>query len=578
VSNQPTAPIFNGRYQAGRELARGGMAVVYLGQDLVLHRAVALKVLGGELSRNEGFVERFRREARAAAGLSHPNVVAVYDWGEANGSYFIVMEYVAGQTLAQLLRAEGPLSAGRAAAIGAEIAAALAAAHGQGVVHRDIKPGNVLVDPTGAVKVTDFGIARAAQIGTDTPLTQTGTVLGTAAYLSPEQAEGRPADPRSDVYALGVVLYEMATGRPPFRGDTPVSIAYQHVRAQPEPPRSLNPAVPVWMEGVILRALAKDPDRRYRSAEDLRADLLRGAAAVPLQATVPVTGVAADTGLAPARRYEPGAAATPRRWNRRTALATVPVAVAAAFALGAYLATSGPSGSHAAPGHTPTPAKPPATSRPDATTTTPAKPPATSRPDATTTTTSPPPSTSLPTSFAGYAIVAGSGTGLLYCPTGVALGNSGPAGQPGNGPAGTPGPGGQGGTAGCGSNGGPGGHGGNGAPGAAGGAASNGGDGGCPPATLTQMRAGDYPCDGTGSDGGSGGNGGNAAPGENGGAGGVGGRGGDAEHAKGGNGGNGGNATASGPGGAGGPGQPGGGPTGTTGGDNGQNGANGANG
>ena len=136
MSNQPAAPIFNGRYQAGRELARGGMAVVYLGQDLVLHRAVALKVLGGELSRNEGFVERFRREARAAAGLSHPNVVAVYDWGEANGSYFIVMEYVAGQTLAQLLRAEGPLRAGRAAAIGAEIAAALAAAHGQGVVHR----------------------------------------------------------------------------------------------------------------------------------------------------------------------------------------------------------------------------------------------------------------------------------------------------------------------------------------------------------------------------------------------------------------------------------------------------------
>ena len=160
-------------------------------------------------------------------------------------------------------------------------------------MHRDIKPGNVLVDPTGAVKVTDFGIARAAQIGTDTPLTQTGTVLGTAAYLSPEQAEGRPADPRSDVYALGVVLYEMVTGRPPFRGDTPVSVAYQHARAQPEPPRSLNPAVPAWMEGSSFRALAKDPDRRYRSAEDLRADLLRGAVAGPLQGTVPVTGVAA---------------------------------------------------------------------------------------------------------------------------------------------------------------------------------------------------------------------------------------------------------------------------------------------
>jgi serine/threonine protein kinase len=518
------------------------MAEVYLGEDLVLHRVVALKVLAAELSRDEGFVERFRREAQAAAGLSHPNIVAVYDWGEANGSYFIVMEYVGGQTLAQLIRAEGPLSPERTAAVGADIAGALAAAHHQGVVHRDIKPANVLIGSAGQVKVTDFGIARAARWGGDAQLTHTGLVLGTAAYLSPEQAEGRAADERSDVYALGVVLYEMATRRPPFRGDSPVSIAYQHAREHPELPSRVNPQTPAWLEAVILKALAKDPDQRHASAEDLRSELSRSA------------------------RQQTLSAATPPRPTRTAGAAAIAIVAAMVIAGAIYFGAFGPSGSHTAGHGTPATGTHSTTTRPPPGSTT-------------STTTSPPATTRPPTSFAGYQIVVGTGTSALYCPIGVALGSSGPTGPVGGGPPpGTPGKGGQGGAAGCGSNGGPGGHGGGGAPGAAGGTGGAGGNGGCPPATLTEMRAGHYPCNGTGSNGGGGGNGGNAAPGNDGGAGGRGGPGGDAENAKGGNGGNGGNATPTGPGGPGGPGQAGGGPTGTEPGVNGQNGANGSNG
>ncbi|MEN3315375.1 MAG: eukaryotic-like serine/threonine-protein kinase [Acidimicrobiaceae bacterium] len=278
--------VLSDRYRIVRHLARGGMAEVYLAHDTLLDRPVAVKVLFPELAQDVNFVERFRREARAAAGLNHHNIVSVYDFGEDEGSYFIVMEYVDGQTLRDVVRTEGPLEMSRVIEIGAEVAAALAIAHANGIIHRDVKPGNVLIASTvpsarisdvpearlSEVKVADFGIARAGNPRES--LTQTGAVMGTATYLSPEQAKGADIDLRSDVYSLGVVLYEMATGRPPFAGSNPVAIAYQHLNEEPVAPSTQNPAVPPAFDAIVLKALAKDPADRQASAAELRAELL----------------------------------------------------------------------------------------------------------------------------------------------------------------------------------------------------------------------------------------------------------------------------------------------------------------
>ena len=269
-----TTHVLADRYELGPVLGQGGMARVHQGLDRQLGRRVAIKVLAPPFDRDGEFVERFRREARAAAGLSHPNIVAVFDSGSDDGTHFIVTELVEGETLADRVRRDGPMPPADAVAVAVDVARALAAAHARGLIHRDIKPGNVMRLPDGGVKVVDFGIARAA--GSDT-LTHTGVVLGSTVYLSPEQAGGQPVDERADLYSLGCVLYEMLTGHVPFSADTPIATMYRHVNEDAPPPSTIAP-VQSELEEVVLRCLEKDPKRRFASAAELEAALL----AVPL--------------------------------------------------------------------------------------------------------------------------------------------------------------------------------------------------------------------------------------------------------------------------------------------------------
>ena len=284
--------LVGGRYEVGHLLGYGGMAEVHLGRDVRLGRRVALKILRSDLARDPSFQTRFRREAQSAGSLNHPSIVAVYDTGEdaipnGNGGSeivpFIVMEYVEGRTLREVLSTETRLEPDRAMEIVAEICAALDFSHRHGIIHRDIKPGNVMITKTGAVKVMDFGIARAMADEAAT-MTQTASVIGTAQYLSPEQARGETVDARSDVYSTGCLLYELITGPPPFQGDSPVAVAYQHVRESAPVPSSINPGVPRALDSIVMKALAKNPMNRYQSAADMRADLQRALADRPIAA------------------------------------------------------------------------------------------------------------------------------------------------------------------------------------------------------------------------------------------------------------------------------------------------------
>jgi eukaryotic-like serine/threonine-protein kinase len=303
---------FDGRYRVLGRLGVGGMATVYLAEDSSLGRKVALKVMAERYSEDGEFVERFRREAQAAARLNHPNIIAVYDRGEADGRPYIAMEYLQGRTLKQVVQKNGPLSAERAIAVAIQVLAGLRYAHEHGVVHRDVKPHNVLVGDDGRIKVTDFGIAHAG----DPQMTEVGSIVGTAQYLSPEQARGRSVGPQTDIYSLGVVLYEMLAGRVPFEGDSSVAIAMQHVSDAPPPLRSLAPLVPESLALVVAHAMLKDPSQRYASADEFSADLDRvRRGLVPAAATAMIAAVPADptefVPAAEATRIAPRPEATP---------------------------------------------------------------------------------------------------------------------------------------------------------------------------------------------------------------------------------------------------------------------------
>jgi serine/threonine-protein kinase len=279
--------LLGGRYELDGVIGRGGMAEVYRARDLRLDRVVAIKTLRSDLARDPTFQARFRREAQSAASLNHPSVIAVYDTGEDlldnNPVPYIVMEYVEGRTLRDILHEEQRLPAERALQLVDGILRALDYSHRGGIVHRDIKPANVMLTTNNEVKVMDFGIARALADSAAT-MTATAQVIGTAQYLSPEQARGERVDARSDIYSTGCVLYELVTGRPPFQGDSPVAIAYQHVREEAPPPSQLDPSIPQYANAIVMKALAKDPNYRYQSAAEMRADIQRASQGMPVAA------------------------------------------------------------------------------------------------------------------------------------------------------------------------------------------------------------------------------------------------------------------------------------------------------
>jgi beta-lactam-binding protein with PASTA domain/predicted Ser/Thr protein kinase len=338
-----TNRTYGGRYAVVERVGSGGMAEVYRARDELLGRDVAVKVLSDRLASDRSFVERFRREAQSAANLNHPNVVSLYDYGADDGAYYIVMEYIEGKSLGDIVGESGALLPERAAEIASDVAAALDRAHSSGLVHRDIKPTNIMVTSGGQTKVTDFGIARALGQSTEqTQMTQTGMVIGTAAYLSPEQAQGNPVDARSDVYSLGCVLYETLTGRPPFTGDAPLAIAYKHVREDPVPPSTVNPDVPRELDAVTLKALAKNPDNRYASAEEMREDLQRFLGgqkvhATPLMATQAAVAAPVSSGTQVLRTTETEYAPPPPEPRRGGWYVLGALLILALFGLGAWL-------------------------------------------------------------------------------------------------------------------------------------------------------------------------------------------------------------------------------------------------
>jgi beta-lactam-binding protein with PASTA domain/predicted Ser/Thr protein kinase len=330
--------VYGDRYEVEGRIGAGGMAEVWRGHDRILNRTVAIKTLLSQFARDASFVDRFRREAQAAARLNHPGIVSVYDSGTDGDTPYIVMQLIEGRTLADFLASGKTPPPMQAAQIAQEIAEALAAAHAQGVIHRDIKPANIMITRDGKVLVMDFGIARLISGPETAP--QTSAVMGTASYLSPEQAQGQPVDARTDIYSLGVVLYEMLTGRPPFTGDSPMAIAYKQVNATPEAPSSVNPAVPPELDAVVMRALSKNPANRYQTGKEFADDLERARTGGQVLATplLPASGEATQvisrpqpTSVLPPQQGEPGGSR--RAWVG----ALIAIVIMALLAAGGYL-------------------------------------------------------------------------------------------------------------------------------------------------------------------------------------------------------------------------------------------------